>query len=356
MRRQNANAPEVVEDVGYWQSQDFLQRTIAKLPTNSQRTIERLKRVKAKYIPCGRDDYLAVGFDSFLVEILTPNENGVRDEGRIFFITGESGAGKTRAVKYMLANVEAVQPEQTAYGLIKRVISVSLKGNCTLGILGEEILRRAGYPVEDGSIKPSQLWNSLSRRLGQRGVLIVHIDETQHLIKNTEKASDRKALANALKGVMNDDYWPVSFVVSGLPIVNSLAKMDEQFERRGYFRSLPRLNMVDPEERQLVHNILDDMAETAEIDCNALLETDVPERIAHAAARGYGRVTQVVRAALQDAMQSADTVLTRENFVRAYLLHSSAQGRDERNPFLEDNWRLLPEGSFIIDDEDEEDE
>jgi hypothetical protein len=101
--------------------------------------------------------------------------------------------------------------------LFKPIVSVSLKGNCTLGILGEEILRAAGYPIADGSTKPSQLWNSLSRRLGHRKVYIVHIDETQHLIKNTEKASDRKALANALKGVMNDDYWPVSFIVSGLP-------------------------------------------------------------------------------------------------------------------------------------------
>lgn len=345
--------PNTLEDVPNLPTDDFLDRMIAKLPSRSQQTIDRLKKVKATYIPCGRDDFLQEAFITFLEEIFTPNERG-RDDGRIFFVTGESGAGKTRAVRQMIANTEALAPTETTHGLIKPIISVSLKGNCTLGILGEEILRAAGYPILDGKTKPSQLWNSLSRRLGHRKVYIVHIDETQHLLKYTEKASDRKALANALKGVMNDDYWPVSFIVSGLPIVNSLAKFDTQFERRGYFRHLPQLNMADPDEKQLVDNIIEEMAKSARINCSSLMRTDVPERIAHAAARGYGRVTQVVFAALQCAMQSNDAILTRDHFASAYLLHSSAQGKDDRNPFLDDNWRYLPEGSFIIDDEQDE--
>ncbi|MEH2468773.1 type II secretory pathway predicted ATPase ExeA [Nitrobacteraceae bacterium AZCC 2161] len=329
----------------------FIARTIAKLPTKSQDIIGRLARIKSNYIPCGRDYSLENSLNSMLEQILASNGDR-RDDGRILFITGESGAGKSRAVRYMLANNAALQPEQTSYGLIKPVISVSLKGNCTLRVLGQEILKAAGYPIVQ-KLGPSQIWTSLSSQLAHRSVLIVHIDETQHLLKNTETARDRKDLANALKGVMNDADWPVSFIVSGLPVINSLAREDKQFERRGYFQHLTPIDMDSPEEKQLVITILQEMANAADMQYDAILETDILDRAAHAAGNGYGRITQVVLAALHEAMSAGEDVLTRHHFASAYLLHSNAQGNDEMNPFLCDDWQNLPKGSFIIiDDED----
>ncbi len=69
-------------------------------------------------------------------------------------------------------------------------------------------------------------------------------------MKDTETNLDRKNLANALKGVMNYAQWPVSFVLSGLPIIDRIAGLDEQFERRGTFVRLPDVRM--PDERRFV--------------------------------------------------------------------------------------------------------
>lgn len=229
--------------------EEFKKRRIAKLPASSRDTVERLKLVKAHYVTSGRDAALREKFDLFL-ENMFSMDGPQCDEGRIFFITGRSGAGKSRAIRHMIENTPALEPEETPYGLVKPFISVSLRGLCTMGVLGERILRAAGYPILQ-TLAPSQLWGSMSERLGHRHVLLVHIDETQHLIRSTPKASERRLLAEALKGVMNDKDWPVSFIVSGLPEVNTLATEDVQFERRGFFERIPRVQTSDEVERRL---------------------------------------------------------------------------------------------------------
>ncbi|WP_315744844.1 MULTISPECIES: ATP-binding protein [unclassified Bradyrhizobium] len=326
---------------------EFLARIRAKLPAKSQRTVEILDRVKSVYVTCGRDVALNDTLDRFLELILT-SKRGRRDDGRIYFITGESGAGKTAAVEKLLADCAVLQPERKSYGLSGPVVSVSLKGPCTLNTLGEMILEKAGYPIVQ-KIGPSQLWKSLPDRLGHREILLVHVDETQNMLKHTEKDRDRKDLANALKGAMNHKDWPVSFIMSGLPQTNDLARLDEQFERRGFMQHLPDIDMENDNERKLVLNIIRKMSIAAEIDCGSILESDIPDRIAHAAKYRYGRTTQVVLAALQDAIRSNATTLHRDHFSRAYLSHSHARGYDEMNPFAINDWKALAPGSFLLD-------
>lgn len=326
---------------------DFLSRMRAKLPTNSQRTVEILNRLKGVYVTCGRDIALKEMLDLFLEHILA-SKGERRDDGRILFITGESGAGKTTAVEKMLADNPALQPERRSYGLSRPVVSVSLTGPCTLNTLGEMILEEAGYPIVQ-KVGPTQLWKSLPDRLGHRDILLVHVDETQNMLKHTEKDRDRKDLANALKGAMNNPAWPISFIMSGLPQTTDMARLDEQFERRAFMQHLPDIDMEDNSERKLVLNIVRKMAEAAEIECDAVLQSDIPDRIAHAAKYRYGRTTQVVFAAIHDAVRSSATALHRDHFARAYLSHSHARGNDHMNPFLIDDWRTLAPGSFILE-------
>ena len=74
------------------------QRLIAKMPDRSQRTIERLERVRAVYVACGRDKLLDQMLTEFHELILTEEADGTAPGG-VFFITGESGAGKTSAIR-----------------------------------------------------------------------------------------------------------------------------------------------------------------------------------------------------------------------------------------------------------------
>ncbi|WP_315769077.1 MULTISPECIES: TniB family NTP-binding protein [unclassified Bradyrhizobium] len=330
---------------------DFESRMLAKLSSNSRRTVEILRRVKGVYVACGRDAALRNKLDLFLEHILSYNGTR-RDDGRIFFITGESGAGKSTIVRKLIAETPVLQPERRPYGLASPIVSVSLTGPCTLNTLGEKILEKAGYPIVQ-KIGPSQLWMSLPERLGHREIMLVHIDETQNMLKKTRQNKDRKDLANALKGAMNDQDWPISFIMSGLPLTTDLARLDEQFERRGFFQELPDIDMESESERKLVLKIIKDMTSAADIKCDDVLKTDIPDRVAHAANYRYGRTTQVVLATIHDAVRHNASSLHRNHFASAYLAHSNAQGHDEMNPFLADDWRTLPPGSFIFESEEE---
>lgn len=344
------STPSAPSAVPYRSRAEVVKQRIAKLPADRRATVETLKLVRAHYITSGRDRNLREKFQFFIDEVFS-SDDALSGEGRIFFITGRSGAGKSRAIRHLLQNTDELAPEETPYGVVTPVVSVSLKGSCTVSLLGEMILRASGYPIlaTDGAGK---LWNSLPERLGHRQVLLVHIDETQHLIKNTEKAADRKKLAEALKGAMNDAYWPISFIVSGLPDVNDLAGEDIQFERRGYFERIPRVEISDPEQRQLVLKIIREMTDKAGLKSARLIDSDMPDRIAHAAGYAYGRITQIVLAGIHQALRNNARELTPDHLEDAYVLHSHARGRIDDNPFTADNWMHLPEGSFLIKDED----
>jgi len=207
------------------------------------------------------------------------------------------------------------------------------------------ILREAGYPIRQ-KIEQGELWDMLPEQLHMKKVLIIHIDETQHMLRHTESDQERKNLAKAFKGVMNYKAWPISFIMSGMPGTTELARLDEQIERRASFAFLPDISL--PEERDLVVRIIRQLSDTGGLDARAIIASDIPERTAHAAKYRYGRTAQIVMGAIQIALEQGDKTLSRDHFALFYLDHSHARGMDQMNPFLVDDWRRLEPGSFLI--------
>jgi hypothetical protein len=148
---------------------------------------------------------------------------------------------------------------------------------------------------------------------------------------------------------MNYKPWPVSFVMSGMPAITSLAKLDEQIERRSRHLHLPDVSL--PEERVLILNILTAMCEAAELDSKNVIESDLPERVAHSARYRYGRIAQIILAAIEQAASRNAPSLTRDHFALAYIDHSQARGYDQMNPFLVDDWERLEPGLFMIEED-----
>lgn len=317
-----------------------------------QRIVERLERVKSVYVTCGRDKALADSFDGFLRNFIARRGSG-RDEAEVFFVTGESGAGKSEAVKRLLSRHPMLEPITRSFGTITPYVSIKLRGFTLPRIAGRNIIKAAGYPIRQDTQR-GEIWDGMAARLKTRRVLLVHIDETQHLIKQSASQKEREELANAIKGVSIDQDWPVAFLLSGLPRVAQLPLNDEQFERRGGgFIAFTDVKL--PQERKLVTKILVKMSEAGGLDVSRLLETDLPERLAHAARYRYARICQVTLKAIHTALAADDDPyeLTFADFARAYARHSHALGRDDMNPFLVDNWLALKPGSFLIDDTDE---
>lgn len=324
---------------------DFLAAVSARLSPAEHRVKTTLERVKQVYVTSGRDKVASDQLSGFVTNMLSMRGQR-RDDGRMFFVTGDSGAGKTSLVRRMLERNAVLQPMQTPFGQVSPLISITLMGPVTLRFLGLNILRQAGYAITR-KLEQGEVWDLLPSQLHQRKVLLIHIDETQHILKLAASDRERDSVTKALKGVTNYEAWPVSFVMSGMPEAARLAKFDEQIERRGEFLALP--DIIMPDERPLVEKIISKMAEAAPIDCAAIMQSDVPERIAHAARYRFGRIAQVVLAGIEQAAQRDSTALTRDHFALAYLEHSQARGHDTLNPFLADNWRRLDPGSFLFE-------
>lgn len=337
--REMASAPALGDD----DEKQFLKEIYNRLPADSRKVVDRLAAVKSKYVESKRDIILEKLLNKF-VGFLLAERNKRRDDGRILFITGESGAGKSSAVQRMLSRHPALQPMARSYGVINPVVSISLSGHVTQRLLGEQIMAAArGYKTTK-RMERGEVWDNLPAELRLRKVLIIHIDEPQQLLEDTN--FNREDLAKALKGVMNSPEWPVSFILSGLPNTDTIATMDEQFERRGKFIRLPDIRM--PKSRPVVEKIIRELAEAGSIRCDGVVSNDIPERVAHAANYRYGRITQVVVAALHVALDENADELTYKHFATAYIEHSHAKENDTMNPFLVADWRRLKPGSFLF--------
>lgn len=325
--------------------EDFLNIIRSRLSEEDKREIALIEKVKSVYVRCHRDDLLNETLAKYTKDNLA-KRGADRDPGFIFFLSGDSGAGKTAMVRNALANAKLLQPIDRTYGQINPVARLSLSGGgTTLKMVGHQIAIAAGYPLKM-TVGQNELWAiRLPEVLHRRHIMLVHIDETQHVLRQTPKDVDRQQLANSIKALADNAKWPVSFILSGLPEITELARLDEQFERRSIHKDLTDVDL--PEERVLVERLIERMAGAIDLYTDRLIQSDLPERIAHAAQYRYGRIAQVILAGIRVAIQKRADDLNREHFAYAYLEVSHARGHDEMNPFLTDDWRRLPPGYFL---------
>lgn len=136
----NALRPALIGDPDLLNDDEAYLRVLrARMPARSQGVIERLNRVNEVYVTSRRDTVLSEAFETFM-EDFQSTRHGERKEAEVFFLTGESGAGKTEAVKRLLSESELLQPIQTSYGTIRPHVSVKLTGYMLPRIAAREII------------------------------------------------------------------------------------------------------------------------------------------------------------------------------------------------------------------------
>ncbi|WP_102959323.1 ATP-binding protein [Mangrovicella endophytica] len=334
-----------------------------------RRITEVLAEVKFTHVRSSRDNRFAEQFEAAVDEMLIQPRRRTQDdfgepsgagnrprlekpEGFLFFVTGESGAGKTFMVRRYLERSEEFAPIVLKEGVINPVVSVRAPSPCTLQRLGLRILVAMGdNPKPD--LPENRIWERLGRFARSRRVKIVHIDEAQHLARTLKSVNEQQAVANALKDLVESDTWPVSFIMSGIPLANVISQVDEQIERRSFFFALPSLDMEQSGDRAVVREIVERLAGAkAGLDVSNITGSEMLDRLAHAANYQIGRIAQIVRYAIRAALQRDADCLTVNDFVQGYCQHSHARGLRDYNPFLAAHWENLDPGSFIIPEED----
>jgi len=327
---------------GGMSQQDYYALIRGRLPDNHRKAGAIIDSVNRTYVVTRRDRILAESFNKFVVWITSAQRHELAGKGDAFYITGESGAGKTDIAKHLIHTHPVLQPLQSPIGTVDPCISISLPGPATLKVLALRMLRKAGYEL-DHRKQEATLWDELPKALQEAGVLFVHIDEFQHLF---HPGCDFEGLVKYIKGLMNNETWPVSFIIGGMPSVRNIIINDTQAERRNNSFSLPAIDMS--KQKKVVHHIITQLAGAAPMDVTSLLASDMPERIAHAANYQFGRICEVTVTGIQEAALAGDTVLARKHFAQAYIEHSDARGRNEMNPFISDQWAKLKPGYFIL--------
>lgn len=339
-----AEAPEVkVGGVAGGMSQkDYYAKMRSRLPAKHRNASDIISKVNQHYVKTGRDDALAESFSKFIAWVTADQNHDNAGKGDAFYITGDSGAGKTDIVEHLIATHPALEVMETDIGPVAPCISISLPGPATPKVLALRILEEAGYEIE-GRKQESLLWKELPKVLQDCGVMIVHIDEFQHMFF---AGVDHEAIVEYLKGLMNNPGWPVSFIISGMPSVRDVIIHDAQAERRSNSFTLP--SIVMPKQKGHVIQIINEFCDEASLDCTDLVGSDTVDRIAHAANYQFGRVCEVVITAIHEAVLANDKIFTRKHFAQAYAEHSDARGRNEVNPFISKDWARLKPGYFIL--------
>lgn len=231
-------------------------------------------------------------------------------------------------------------------------------GRCTPYGMWQRLTKDGTFPPPRAIELRAAFGIRVARTLGKHGVSYLDLAYNsaelnrvflRHENKELDVFVERKNLAKAIKGLSNFEAWPINFILSGTPETTEIARLDQQFERRGKFLFLSDITM--PEEKALVDRMIREMAGAIGMATDRLIASDVPERVAHAARYRYGRIAQMVLAGIQVAIHKGANELVREHFAYAYLELSHARGRDQMNPFLVDDWRNLPAGYFLIEEQ-----
>lgn len=305
------------------------------------RRVAALEKLHRSYLKTGRDGQLEAEFDR-LIDTSSLVLNGRRAEGRALVVVGQSGAGKTHAIKRLIEGRRELLPENLTLGMSLPIVSITAPSPCTLKQLGIELLRLLGYPI-DRDVRENVAWNRVREQLRLRKVQIVHIDEAQHAVRLMNDHEIQK-LSDTFKNVMQQPDWPVCLVLSGLPSLVQFAQRDVQFGRRCRFMSFDGISF--PRDIKRLRYIVEAISsKCAEMPCEGLESDEFLARLCRAAEGQFGRVIQICRSAAEEAIFAGDHTLTVRHFIDVYAAATGCS--PDANVFAVRDWEFVPTGVSV---------
>jgi AAA domain len=303
---------------------------------------EVMTQLLTAYVPVDRDklldDELNLLIDALLESDSVEGDRrvGRLGEGRALVLSGPSGAGKSRALERLFHKRE----EFVGYGKVESdcpLVSVVTPSPCTLRLLGEEILKAIGYPVER-KLDENVAWELVHQNLKLRQVRFLHIDEVQHVTQSRNQIEVGK-MQDTLKGLMQDKDWPVWLILSGLPSVATFLAKDPQVWRRTRHVAFRDLEL--PADGKLMVELI----EIYGIDkggrtVTTLRDTEFLSRLRHAAAGRLGIIVELIQDAVREALSMKEGALTMNHFAAVYAARTGAE-RDENVFVVDTDWDLI---------------
>lgn len=340
---------------------DPLDRIRALQSPETRARLDLMQRVKARFLRTQRYNDLSTAFQEFLDDLTLcadpklPTGEGNRREGGAIVLVGESGAGKSLALKRLVAR-HPVFPGYCVSRSGCAAVYVRVPSYCTYKALGRITLRQLGMPIK-GNPPAHIVWEKVFERLEGLRVIVPHFDEMHNVTVEADE-DEIMHVRNMIKTLATSPTWPVVALISGLPELLELTQPITEIRRRCKHLEFAALRL--PDDIGIVEHALMDMAGVANLQVNASEFEALIPRLIHAALYQLGTSIELSQQAISIALKEGTSNVAREHFATAFAARTGCVAPD--NPFLAPNWadidcaKVLGKGSNEIEEECDDDE
>lgn len=265
---------------------------------------------------------------------------------RAIFLIGNSGSGKSTAIRRAFAQRPELAPPQPGEEFDRPAVSFVAPKPCTVTLLAATALAAIGYEIERMR-QENQMWALLREQIRERQLLWMHIDEMQHAIRSRGLAGVKDVI-DIVKNVVQLPNWPLHVVFSGVASLAAVLEHDDgQLANRCHvlrFDALVRGTGTASMKRIIAGVIRDHAGMEAE---DAVASSEMANRVIHAVMGAFGTAIQLTREAIFVALRDGRERVLRSDFATAYGRWSGCQLG--QNVFVSDDWEKIKPNNAIAD-------
>ncbi|TAW06604.1 ATP-binding protein (plasmid) [Rhizobium ruizarguesonis] len=298
----------------------------------------RIAQLERPYVGFSRDRLLRDTLTSMVAGIPPDDYDqlDIPDKRRIIAICGESGAGKTRALIEHCNRIPEMRPfVDRDHILVKPVLWFKAPSPSTPQRLAFAGLIALGVPVR-ANMAENKIWELFQTALKAHRVRFVVIDEAQDAIETANRIEIVK-IANAFKNLVQMQDWSLRLVLVGVPPLAEFLERKQLFTRR-IVVPFQRIS-ADAEVDTVVTILRKVVVDHAGMALDQDLGDDFEKRLAHACDGQIGSIIQMVRKALEFAIERDEEWLALKHFADAYRSFSGC--KDNENVFEAAQWSDL---------------
>ncbi|MDF3414426.1 AAA family ATPase [Sulfitobacter sp. M57] len=319
------------------------------MTTTNNEIRKTIQYLRSTYLVTPSYQKLETHFHNLLEQRRADMADGMMNNARGIVVVGQSGSGKTTAIRELIRKNKALLMTDTTQDHCE-FFGLQVPSPATMKFVGAATLRALGYPYSGDKQGPA-IWDQVKVQLKLRQTCFLHLDEAQDLARyQTDK--ERQSVVNTLKSVMENSYWPTGLVLSGMPDLKKIVNQDPQLSRRLYPVEIGRLHAI--RDVAPVLGTIQQYAAKAKIETLPSVRNEVfAQRLMHAADYEFGLMAEITVQAFAKALQSDgfEAKLEAKHFADVFYERSAAI--DGLNPFIaEDFARINPRQIFEFDGEE----
>lgn len=321
-------------------------------PLSEAELAERLLALAGSYVERPSDARLRRHLLKLLADrsafLRSDARDDVKREVQVMVTTGETGAGKSRALRRLFQETEGLAPSPC--GRIRPYVRLSVRAPATLKTVGLELLKVLGYPLT-ADAKENVVWAKVLTHLRKAETVVLFLDEFQNC-SSRANVDEAVRIRDTVKSLLVDEH-PIILVLAGLPEVVDFVRVDPQVRRRGRFTAL---ETVDADDAETIRDAVAALALKVGLPVANDLGTDVVPRLVHAACGQLGLAMEMAVEAIGCALRPVEAAvdgdgdeqevvlpprgaLTRADFAR--MFEDRTGNMDFANVFVADGWHEI---------------